>query len=97
MSHVRYELSFYIQENDILHSHRRGSLKTYNSIIVINSSLCPPGRNRILTISPNNACLLKTNFILWMNVGRCRLIHYFIEYVWNSECKSLISQVCHMP
>jgi hypothetical protein len=29
MSPVKYELGFYIPEDDILHSHRRESLKSY--------------------------------------------------------------------
>jgi hypothetical protein len=29
MSLVRYELGFYIQEDGILHSHRRGNLRCY--------------------------------------------------------------------
>jgi hypothetical protein len=29
VSHVRYELSFYIPEDDILHSHRREHLRSY--------------------------------------------------------------------
>jgi hypothetical protein len=29
MSPVKYELGFYIPENDILHSHRRENLKSY--------------------------------------------------------------------
>jgi hypothetical protein len=29
MSPVRYELGFYIPEDDILHSHRRENLKSY--------------------------------------------------------------------
>jgi hypothetical protein len=29
MSHVKYELGFYIPEDDILHSHRRENLKSY--------------------------------------------------------------------
>jgi hypothetical protein len=29
MSSVRYELGFNIPEDDILHSHRRGNLKSY--------------------------------------------------------------------
>jgi hypothetical protein len=29
MSPVRYELGFYIPEDDILRSHRRGNLKSY--------------------------------------------------------------------
>jgi hypothetical protein len=32
VSPVRYELSFYIPENGILHSHRRESLKFYKFI-----------------------------------------------------------------
>jgi hypothetical protein len=32
MSPVRYELRFYITENDILHSHSRQNLKSYISI-----------------------------------------------------------------
>jgi hypothetical protein len=31
MSHVKYELGFYIPEDDILHSHRRENLKSYTS------------------------------------------------------------------
>jgi hypothetical protein len=31
MSPVRYELGFYIPEDDILHSHRRENLKFYNN------------------------------------------------------------------
>jgi hypothetical protein len=30
MSPVKYELGFYIPEDDILHSHRRENLKSYN-------------------------------------------------------------------
>jgi hypothetical protein len=30
VSPVRYEVGFYIPEDDILHSHRRGNLKSYN-------------------------------------------------------------------
>jgi hypothetical protein len=29
VSVVKYELGFYIPEEDILHSHRRGNLKSY--------------------------------------------------------------------
>jgi hypothetical protein len=29
MSPVKYELGFYIPEDDILHSHRRGNVKSY--------------------------------------------------------------------
>jgi hypothetical protein len=29
MSHVKYELGFYISENDIRHSHRHEDLKSY--------------------------------------------------------------------
>jgi hypothetical protein len=29
MSPVKYELGFYIREDDILHSHRRENLKSY--------------------------------------------------------------------
>jgi hypothetical protein len=29
MSPVKYELGFYISEDDILHSHRRGNLKSF--------------------------------------------------------------------
>jgi hypothetical protein len=32
MSPVRYELGFYIPEDDIVHSHRRKNLKSYISI-----------------------------------------------------------------
>jgi hypothetical protein len=31
MSHVRYELGFYIPEDDILHSHCRENLNSYNN------------------------------------------------------------------
>jgi hypothetical protein len=34
MSPVRYELSFYIPEDDILHSDRRENLKSYKSQLV---------------------------------------------------------------
>jgi hypothetical protein len=33
MSPVRYDLGFYIPEDDILHSHRRENLKSYEAII----------------------------------------------------------------
>jgi hypothetical protein len=33
MSPVRYELSFYIPEDDILHSHCRENFKSYISLI----------------------------------------------------------------
>jgi hypothetical protein len=33
MSPVRYELGFYIPEEDILHSHRRKNLKYYIALI----------------------------------------------------------------
>jgi hypothetical protein len=32
MSPVRYELGFYILEDDILHSHRRGNRKSYKEM-----------------------------------------------------------------
>jgi hypothetical protein len=45
VSPVKYELGFYIPEDDILHSHRRESLKSYmNHIVTANvvpSSLIP--------------------------------------------------------
>jgi hypothetical protein len=37
---VRYELSFYITEDSILHSHRRGKLKSYKLLLTLWSSLC---------------------------------------------------------
>jgi hypothetical protein len=35
---VRYELVFYIPEDDILHSHRRENLKSYHSISRLGSA-----------------------------------------------------------
>jgi hypothetical protein len=35
MSPVRYELGFYIPEDDILHNHRREELKSYNLIFCL--------------------------------------------------------------
>jgi hypothetical protein len=37
MSSVKYELGFYIPEDDILHSHRRENLKSYRDISVPHS------------------------------------------------------------
>jgi hypothetical protein len=37
VSPVRYELEFYIPEDDILHSHRRENLKSY--IIIFDASV----------------------------------------------------------
>jgi hypothetical protein len=34
VSPMKYELGFYIPEDDILHSHRRENLKSYRHIIV---------------------------------------------------------------
>jgi hypothetical protein len=34
VSPVKYELDFYIPEDDILHSHRRENLKSYKKLIV---------------------------------------------------------------
>jgi hypothetical protein len=34
VSPVKYELGFYIPEDDILHSHRCENLKSYKSIVV---------------------------------------------------------------
>jgi hypothetical protein len=39
VSPVGYELSFYIPEDDILHSHRRENLKPYIVLVVVNA-LC---------------------------------------------------------
>jgi hypothetical protein len=36
VSPVRYELGFYISEDDILHSTRRDNLNSYNKIILFN-------------------------------------------------------------
>jgi hypothetical protein len=33
VSPVKYELGFYIPEDDVLHSHRRGNLKSYTKIL----------------------------------------------------------------
>jgi hypothetical protein len=38
VSPVRYELGFYIPENDILHSHRRENLKSYISTKLLSIS-----------------------------------------------------------
>jgi hypothetical protein len=35
VSPVRYELGFYIPEDDILHSHRRESLKSYMAFVPV--------------------------------------------------------------
>jgi hypothetical protein len=35
---VKYEMGFYISEDDILHSHCRGNLKTYIFAFVFNLS-----------------------------------------------------------
>jgi hypothetical protein len=35
---VRYELDFYISENDILHSHRRESTRSYTTIISLSTT-----------------------------------------------------------
>jgi hypothetical protein len=41
VSPVKYELSFYIPEDDILHSHRRENLKCHiNAVHVIRSLNC---------------------------------------------------------
>jgi hypothetical protein len=38
MSPVKYELGFYIPEDDIFHSHRHGNLKSYIfALMLINS------------------------------------------------------------
>jgi hypothetical protein len=34
MSSVKYELGFYIPDDDILHNHRRENLKSYNNVTV---------------------------------------------------------------
>jgi hypothetical protein len=34
VSPVKYELGFYIPEDDILHSHRRENLKSYKQIVI---------------------------------------------------------------
>jgi hypothetical protein len=39
VSPVKYELGFYIPEDDILHSHRRENLKSYKSV-------CPDASDR---------------------------------------------------
>jgi hypothetical protein len=39
MSPVRYELGFYIPEDDILHSHRRENLKSYAACVVPSSPI----------------------------------------------------------
>jgi hypothetical protein len=35
VSPVKYELGLYIPEDDILHSHRRENLKSYNAVIAL--------------------------------------------------------------
>jgi hypothetical protein len=36
VSPVKYELGFYIPEDDILHSHRRENLKSYTVMMMMN-------------------------------------------------------------
>jgi hypothetical protein len=40
VSPVRYELGFYIPENDILHSHCRGNLKSYMALFPSSGEGC---------------------------------------------------------
>jgi hypothetical protein len=35
VSSVKYELGFYISEDDILHSHRRENLKSYRDLTIL--------------------------------------------------------------
>jgi hypothetical protein len=54
MSPVRYELGFYISEDDILHSHKGENLKSYMTLT--SWTLCPrcvvfPGRSELIFIS----------------------------------------------
>jgi hypothetical protein len=49
VSPVKYELGFYIPEDDILHSHRRENLKSY-----ITSTSLPPESNYHLLLIPKH-------------------------------------------
>jgi hypothetical protein len=40
MSPMRYELEFYIPEDDILHSHRREILKSYDAVLFLQDNIC---------------------------------------------------------
>jgi hypothetical protein len=40
VSPVKYELGFYIQKDDILHSHQRENLKSYRFMSVVGSEYC---------------------------------------------------------
>jgi hypothetical protein len=65
VSSVKYELGFYIPEDDILHSHRRENLKSYNRGVFC--CFCPKQMKEILL------WILKIHLILSF-VFICRFI-----------------------
>jgi hypothetical protein len=55
VSPVKYELGFYIPEDDILHSDRRESLKSYTINFVLGTDVAA-GNNQTKTSCDNIAC-----------------------------------------
>jgi hypothetical protein len=51
VSPVKYEVGFYIPEDDILHSHRRENLKPYIALLFSTYVTSKPHRNRTKLIS----------------------------------------------
>jgi hypothetical protein len=59
VSPVKYELGFYIPEDDILHSHRRDDLKSYRCVTAYDKRQPVMSANRPLCRTIMGACWLR--------------------------------------
>jgi hypothetical protein len=89
VSPVRYELGFYIPENDILHIHRRENLKSSIDTAGSTPPVYIPPAHHAAAIPPTqqtNACLLKSmSTFYWGSWRNCaNLLINDIEYVYTN-------------
>jgi hypothetical protein len=56
VSTVKYKLGFYIPEDDILHSDRRETLKSYMALLVDNLTDCISEDNYVVRVSTIFLC-----------------------------------------
>jgi hypothetical protein len=86
VSPVKYEMGFYIPEDDILHSHRRENLKSYiNCVWGLNCSSFSKGTVKIVgilskTTGINNSCA----FCGWPNVGPTAVVEWCKAVAFNT-------------
>jgi hypothetical protein len=73
---VRFELSFYIPENDILHSRRRRNLKFYSLSDILVRLIQPLGETLATCLHRNYVLIAWRSFCEFLHLGVCIRVHY---------------------